>query len=253
MYPSGPAAYDRAITVFSPDGRLFQVEYAREAVKRGTTAVGIVYKKGVLLAVDKNIASKLIVPKSIEKIFKVDEHIGVATSGLVADARRLIDSARVWAQRNRLAYNEPISTLKLTKELCDIKQAYTQYGGARPFGTTLLIAGVNAGSHLYETDPSGAFTEYKATAIGMGKNDVEKIFDEKYSEGMNKNETVELALLGLNVVTESKPNEEYIDIITIEKDKSYSRVTPDELKSALDKIKKELKERKGARGEGDKE
>ena len=253
MYPSGPAAYDRTITVFSPDGRLFQVEYAREAVKRGTTAVGIVYKKGVLLAVDKNIASKLIVPKSIEKIFKVDEHIGVATSGLVADARRLIDSARVWAQRNRLAYNEPISTLKLTKELCDIKQAYTQYGGARPFGTTLLIAGVNAGSHLYETDPSGAFTEYKATAIGMGKNDVEKIFDEKYSEGMNKNETVELALLGLNVVTESKPNEEYIDIITIEKDKSYSRVTPDELKSALDKIKKELKERKGARGEGDKE
>ena len=89
MYPMGPAAYDRAITVFSPDGRLFQVEYAREAVKRGTTACGITYKNGVLLAVDKNVASRLIVPASIEKIFQIDEHIGIAASGLVADSRRL--------------------------------------------------------------------------------------------------------------------------------------------------------------------
>ncbi|MBM3309427.1 MAG: proteasome subunit alpha, partial [Candidatus Altiarchaeales archaeon] len=115
MYPQGPSAYDRAITVFSPDGRLFQVEYAREAVKKGTPAVGITYDKGVLLAVDKNVATPLIVPKSIEKIFQIDEHIAVATSGLVADARRLIEEARVIAQRNRIAYNEPIGVSKITR------------------------------------------------------------------------------------------------------------------------------------------
>jgi proteasome alpha subunit len=251
MYPTGPAAYDRAITVFSPDGRLFLVEYAREAVKRGTTAVGVVYDKGVLLAVDKNVATKLIVPVSIEKIFRIDEHIGVATSGLVADARRLVDSARIWAQRNRLAYNEPITVLKLTKELCDIKQAYTQYGGARPFGAALLIAGVNEHPHLYETDPSGAFTEYTATAIGMGKRDVEKVFEEKYKGNLGRKEAVELALIGLNVTTEGKPTEEYIDVVTIEKKRPYQRVPSEELKESLDKVKKEIRKRKeSVKGEG---
>lgn len=244
MYPTGPAAYDRAITVFSPDGRLFQVEYAREAVKRGTTAVGLRYADGVLLAVDKNITTNLIVPESIEKIFKIDEHIGVATSGLVADARRLVDSSRVWAQRNRLAYNEPISTLKLTKEICDIKQAYTQYGGARPFGAALLIAGVNNNAHLYESDPSGAFTEYRATAIGMGKRDVEKIFEESYKDNLNRKEAVELALIALNISSEGKPSEEYIDVITIEKDKPYSRISPEELSGSLDSVKNEIKKRR---------
>jgi len=180
MYPQGPAAYDRAITVFSPDGRLFQVEYAREAVKRGTTAIGITYDSGVLLAVDKNVSNKLIIPKSIEKIFTIDDHICVATSGLVADARRLIEDARVKSQRNKLVYNEPINVSSLTRSICDMKQAYTQYGGARPFGTALLIAGVNNGPHLFETDPSGAYTEYKAGAIGSGKRDVEKLLEEHF-------------------------------------------------------------------------
>lgn len=253
MYPTGPAAYDRAITVFSPDGRLFQVEYAREAVKRGTTAVGMIYDKGTLLAVDKNVATKLIVPDSIEKIFKIDEHIGVATSGLVADARRLVDSARIWAQRNKLAYNQPISTIKLTKEICDMKQAYTQFGGARPFGTSLLIAGVNDECHLFETDPSGAFTEYKAGVIGMGKRDVEKIFEEKYRDGLSRAEAVELALIGLNVVTEGKPSEEFIDVVTIEKERPYGRVPPEEVRAAMDKARKEIKKRKEAKNEGRKE
>lgn len=139
MYPTQAAqAYDRAITVFGPDGRLFQVGYAREAVKRGTTACGVIYKNGVLLGVDKASTSKLVIPESIEKIFKVDEHIGIATSGLVADARRLVEEARVAAQRSRLAYNEPISVSTLTREIADSKQLYTQFAGARPFGAALL-------------------------------------------------------------------------------------------------------------------
>lgn len=240
MYPQGPAAYDRAITVFSPDGRLFQVEYAREAVKRGTTAVGIIYDKGVILAVDKNVTSKLIVPKSIEKIFQIDDHIGVATSGLVADARRLVEDARVRAQRNRLVYNQPISVNGLTRDLCDIKQAYTQYGGARPFGTALLIAGVNEKPHLFETDPSGAFTEYTAGAIGMGKREVEKLLEEKYQPGMSRQDGIGLALLSLNIVSEGKIQAENIDMITVEVGGKYMPVSTDEIRAQVKRLGKEL-------------
>jgi len=236
MYPAGSAAYDRAITVFSPDGRLFQVEYAREAVKRGTTACGITYKNGVLLAVDKNITSPLIVPRSIEKIFKVDEHIGIATSGLVADARRLIEEARIRAQRNRVAYNEPINVATLTQDICDLKQLYTQYGGARPFGTALLIAGLNDKPSLFETDPSGAFTEYTASAIGMGKSDVEKIFEKEYREGMSRSEAIDLALKGLNSVSEEKLKTEYVEIITIEFEKMYQEVSREEIDESMKRI-----------------
>ena len=171
-------AYDRAITVFSPDGRLFQVEYAREAVKRGTTTVGLKYSTGVVLIVDKRISSHLIEPGSIEKIFKIDNHIGCATSGLVADARSLIDRARIDAQINEITYNERIQVKTLVKKICDFKQTYTQYGGVRPFGTALLVAGVDEiGPQLFSTDPSGALMEYKASSEGAGRNGDMNFFD----------------------------------------------------------------------------
>jgi len=249
MYPIGPSAYDRAITVFSPDGRLFQVEYAREAVKRGTTAIGVVYADGVLLAVDKNITTNLIIPASIEKIFRIDEHIGVATSGLVADARRLVEDARLMAQRNRVAYNEPISVVALTRSLCDIKQAYTQYGGARPFGTSLIIAGINKEPHLFETDPSGAFTEFGATAIGSGKKDVEKFFEEKYKQGISRQEAIDLAVVGLSKVSEGKLKKENIDIITIDQKNKYQKVSPEEIGSVINRFGKEIQTRKEKKSE----
>lgn len=241
MYPNASAAYDRAITVFSPDGRLFQVEYAREAVKRGTTAVGVTYDKGILLGVDKNIVSSLITPQSIEKIFKIDEHIGVATSGLVADARRLVEDARIRCQRNRLVYNEPMAVPALTRAICDTKQAYTQYGGARPFGTALLIAGMNKKPHLFETDPSGAFTEYYAGAIGMGKRDVEKVFEEKYKKNMKRDKAIELALLGLAEVSRSTLKKEDIDMVAIETENPYKRVGEDELQEGIKNIEGQIK------------
>ncbi|MEA3255211.1 MAG: archaeal proteasome endopeptidase complex subunit alpha [Candidatus Altiarchaeota archaeon] len=244
MYPMGPAAYDRAITVFSPDGRLFQVEYAREAVKRGTTACGVTYKNGVLLAVDKNIASRLIVPSSIEKIFQIDEHIGVATSGLVADARRLIEEARLKAQRSKLAYNEPVSIPSLTRDICDTKQVYTQYGGARPFGTALLIAGVNDESFLFETDPSGAFTQYTATSIGVGRGEVEKIFEKHYKEDMSRTNAIDLALRGLNIVSEETIKRENIEMITIELGKKYKKVDVKEIGESLERLDKALESEK---------
>lgn len=235
MYPMGAAAYDRAITVFSPDGRLFQVEYAREAVKRGTTAVGITYDGGVLLAVDKSIGTSLIIPESVEKIFPIDEHIGAAASGLVADARRLIEDARMRAQRNRLAYNEPISVQTLTRNLCDLEQSYTQYGGVRPFGTSLLIAGINDEPQLFETDPSGAFTQYVAAAIGIGKRDVEKIFEAEYEKGPRDN-AISLALKGLNSVSEEKIKKENADVITIDLEKHYQKVNKEEVGKFIDEL-----------------
>ena len=233
----GPSAYDRAITVFSPDGRLFQVEYAREAVKRGTTAVGLTYDKGVLLAVDKSIGTPLIVPESIEKIFQADDHVGIAASGLVADARHLVEHARVRAQRNRIAYNEPISVATLTREICDVEQAYTQYGGARPFGVALLIAGVNEEPELFETDPSGAFTEYTATAIGMGKRDVEKIFEKTHRKSMKRNDAVSLALQALNSVSEGTIKVENIDMVTIDLDHKYMKVDKEEISRIVGGLK----------------
>src|SRR5688572_18845040 len=179
-------AYDRAITVFSPDGRLFQVEYAREAVKRGTTAVGVRAKVGVILLVDKRVSSRLVVPSSIEKIFAIDTHIGCATSGLVADARALVDRARVEGQMNRVTYDEPIPIETLVKKICDFKQSYTQFGGGRPFGTALLVAGVDAsGPHLFETDPSGALIEYRASAVGSGRPKAMEILESKFEEDMS--------------------------------------------------------------------
>src|SRR2546429_2178783 len=137
----GQMAYDRAITVFSPDGRLFQVEYARVAVTRGNTTVGLKFKNGIILMADKKIGSRLVETSSIEKIFQIDEHVGAATSGLVADARVLVDYARLVAQINKVTYSERIGVDLLVKRICDYKQNYTQYGGGRPLRTPPLLAG----------------------------------------------------------------------------------------------------------------
>jgi len=229
-------AYDRAITVFSPDGRLFQVEYAREAVKRGTTTVGLKYKTGVVLIVDKRISSQLIEPGSIEKIFKIDKHIGCATSGLVADARSLIDRARIDAQINQITYSEPIQVKTLVKKICDFKQTYTQYGGVRPFGTALLIAGCDdTGPRLFSTDPSGALMEYKASSEGAGRNGAMSFFESNYKNDLSKDEGVVLALKALHQGTEEKLNPDAAEIGIVDKDFDFKILSREESKSYTQK------------------
>jgi proteasome alpha subunit len=231
-------AYDRAITVFSPDGRLFQVEYAREAVKRGTTTVGLKFKDGVVLIVDKRIASRLMEPKSIEKIFKIDGHIGCATSGLVADARILVDQARVIAQINKITYDEEMSVEELVKRICDYKQNYTQYGGVRPFGTALLVAGVDEhGEHLFETDPSGALVSYKAGSIGAGRNAVMEVFEEEYQEGMAMEDAIVLGLKALKKATEEeKINPKAVEIGLVVRGQSFRRLEESEVEIYIEKV-----------------
>lgn len=238
--------YDRAITVFSPDGRLFQVEYAREAVKRGATAIGIKVKEGVILVADKRVGSRLLEADTIEKIYKIDEHICAATSGLVADARILIERARIEAQINRLTFEEPITVKELAKRICDFKQQFTQFGGVRPFGVSLLIAGVDAVPKLYETDPSGALLEYKATAIGMGRSVVMEFFEKEYRDDMTFEEALILALVAMGKSIESEIQIENIEVGYVKTaEKVYKEMSPEELRiyveKANERIRAELK------------
>ncbi|MFX0068507.1 MAG: archaeal proteasome endopeptidase complex subunit alpha [Promethearchaeota archaeon] len=171
MFEKDTMGYDRAITVFNPEGRLFQVEYAIEAVRHGTPAVGIKAKDGVVIVVQKKSATDLMDPASAKKLFIVDEHIITALSGLHADGRILLEHAQVQAQIERLTYDEPILIETLTKKISDTKQLYTQRSGIRPFGVSLLIGGVDTkGPQLFSTDPSGTFYGWQATSIGSDAN-----------------------------------------------------------------------------------
>ncbi len=236
MQPSG-RGYDHGITTFSPDGRLFQVEYARESVKRGTTTAGLKFRDGIILVCDKRIASRLIIPSSIEKIFKIDDHIGFATSGLVADGRQLVDRARVECQVNQITYNDKVPVDILAKKICDFKQSFTQYGGSRPFGSALLIGGVDDnGIHLFETDPSGAYQSYHAGAIGSGRNSVIDHFEDKWKAGLTLNMGIKLGLEALRGSLDAELNTEAIEISVIDA-AGYRTLSRDEVKSYIGKLK----------------
>ncbi|MBU0586148.1 archaeal proteasome endopeptidase complex subunit alpha [Candidatus Micrarchaeota archaeon] len=227
MYGVSPQAYDRAITVFSPDGRLFQVEYAKEAVKRGATSIGIVGKDCVTLLAHKSTYSKLMVPESLRKIFDIDDHIAFTASGLIADARKLVETGRMEAQRHRLVYSEPAPTDSIARNICDLMQVYTQYGGIRPFGVSLLIAGFNGEPKLYEAEPSGAMTGFKADSIGINKKEVDDILEKNYNEHMGLDETIELGLSALKKTSEEKIHAENVEIAYVER-KNKKFVTLDD-------------------------
>jgi proteasome alpha subunit len=223
--------------MFSPDGRLFQVEYARESVKRGTTTAGLKFRDGVVLVCDKRIASRLILPESIEKMFKIDEHIGFATSGLVADARQLVDRARVECQVNRITYAAPVPVDMLTKKMCDFMQSFTQYGGARPYGTALLIGGVDEnGIHLFETDPSGAYQSYHAGAIGSGRNTVIDFFESNWKENLTMNAAMKLGLEALRKSLDVELNREAIEVVVIDAD-GYRILNREQVVKQIDRLK----------------
>ncbi|GCF15497.1 proteasome endopeptidase complex,subunit alpha [Haloarcula mannanilytica] len=228
-------AYDRGITIFSPDGRLYQVEYAREAVKRGTASIGVRTSDGVVLAVDKRIRSPLMERSSVEKIHKADDHIGIASAGHVADARQLIDFARRQAQVNQLRYGEPVGVETLTKEITDYIQQYTQVGGARPFGVALIIGGiVNGEPRLFETDPSGTPYEWKALAVGADRGDIRDYLEEHYDEGMDLDEGVDLALAALASVNEDGLTPEGIGVATVDADtETFGQLTDEEKEAHL--------------------
>ena len=217
--------YDRGVNTFSPEGRLFQVEYAIEAIKLGSTAVAVRTDAGVVLAVEKRVTSPLLEPSSIEKVAEVDTHVGVAMSGLTADARTLIDHARVESQQHRFTYNEAMPVESITQSLCDLALRFGEDddeggggGMSRPFGVALLVAGCDEehGAVLFHTDPSGTFVEYKAKAIGRGSGGAQTALGEGWREGMTMEEAEVLALGVLKQVMEEKVTGVNVDIARVD-------------------------------------
>ena len=233
-----PGAYDRAITVFSPDGRLFQVEYASETVKRGATVLGIAVPDGVVLAAEERATSKLQDPTFMWKIFQIDEHVGAAVAGLSCDAHILVDQARVYAQSNRLLYDEPIDVEILTRRIGEIKQLYTQHAGVRPFGISMLFGGLDRkGSRLFWTDPSGAFLAYKAWAIGAGGDAANEILEADYKETMSSDDAVLLSLKCMSKVLEDKLDAQKIRIAVVPSStRKFSKLTTEEVEKQMKRL-----------------
>ncbi|RLG99830.1 proteasome endopeptidase complex, archaeal, alpha subunit [Candidatus Bathyarchaeota archaeon] len=224
---AAPGAYDRAITVFSPDGRLFQVEYALETVNRGATIIGITCSEGVVLGAEEKLESSLQDPNFTWKIFEVDEHIGAAVVGLGSDARVLIDQARIYAQSNRLLYDEPIDIEIIAKRIGDIKQLYTQHAGVRPFGVSILFGGVDkTGCKLFMTDPSGSYRSFKAVALGIGRETAEKILKEEYREDLTLEEAIKLAVKCLVKALEARGEKPRLRIGVIPAETKKVRMLP---------------------------
>jgi proteasome alpha subunit len=213
---AAPGAYDRTITVFSPDGRLFQVEYALETVNRGATIIGIACSGGVVLGAEEKIESPLQDTNFTWKLYGIDDHLGAAVVGLGSDARILIDQARIYAQSNRLTYDEPIDVEIITKRVGDVKQLYTQHAGVRPFGVSIIFGGVDrTGSRVFTTDPSGSYRGYKAVAVGIGRETVENILKEEYREDLSLDEAVNLAIKCLTKSLEARGEPKRIKISVI--------------------------------------
>lgn len=235
MFGGGGRTYDRALTVFSPEGRLFQVEYALEAVRRGTLAVAIKSRDTVCLAAQIKIPSTLMNPDSIDKIFQVDEHIGVAISGLHADSRALINYARVQAQSFRLTYDEPVRLNMLVKAIADIKQQYTQYGGIRPFGCALFFIAIDgAGTQIYTTSPSGIYRSFKAYALGSGESTAREYLTENYKEDLTFDDLIKLALNTMKESINDEPAKETTRLAYIKsEDKKFHECPKEEIDNFL--------------------
>lgn len=222
--------YDRTSIMFSPDGRLLQVEYAKKTAKQGSTVVGVVYKDGALILADKRITERLIIPESVEKVFQIDEHIGASTSGILGDGRVLVERAQVIAQQHRVTYDTPITTETLVKEISNLKQLYTQVGGARPFGVSIIFIGMGERPHVFVTDPTGIFVEYKATAIGEGDAVVKEMFEKQYKENMSFEDAARFAMSALKKALDKDFDPARIDGAYIPKDtKRFTRFTREEI------------------------
>nr|AAS86256.1 testes-specific alpha4-t1 proteasome subunit [Drosophila mauritiana]AAS86257.1 testes-specific alpha4-t1 proteasome subunit [Drosophila mauritiana] len=198
--------YDRALTIFSPDGHLLQVEYAQEAVRKGSTAVGVRGANCVVLGVEKSSVSPMQEDRTVRKISMLDKHVALAFAGLTADARILINRGQMECQSHRLNFDNPVTPEYITRYIAQLKQKYTQCTGRRPFGISCLVGGIDAdgSARLFHTEPSGIFYEYKAIATGRSANTVREFFEKAYRdhEVTTKCEAIKLATRALLEVTQ---------------------------------------------------
>ena len=235
--------YDRAITMFSPDGRLLQVEYAKKTVRQGSTAIGMACRDGVLLITDKRVVDVLVVPEAVEKVFEIDEHIAATAAGILSDARVLMERAQLRAQQHRVTYDSPIDSLTVVKDISNLKQICTQSGGLRPFGVSLLIAGVDdMGPRLFETDPTGIFFQYRATVIGEGETEIEEMLKKEYKPEMSLQDGIKFGVKSLMAFLGKDFNLDRIDGVYITvADKKFTRLKRSDIEKYSDENKKNQK------------
>ena len=216
--------YDGAITIFSPEGRIYQVEYALELVKRGSPIVGIKTEEGVVLAVLEPQLSKLAAPRNSKKIFRIDDHVGVAIAGLSPDARILIRQARLYCQSNKMTYDEPADVEDLASAVGDLLQRYTQNAGVRPFGVSLLFGGVDGHRvSLIATDPSGSYRGYRATAVGRNSEKAITVLKEEYHEKITLDEAIALSVQALKEASENDLSADGMNIAVVTKESKKFR------------------------------
>jgi proteasome alpha subunit len=224
--------YDMTPTMYSPDGRIYQVEYAIETVKRGTLALGITTKEGVIMAVEEK-PRVLQTSNVTQKIFQVDFHIGVAAAGYIPDARIQVDSARLFSQGNKMTYDEAVEVGTVAKHLADQSHQFTQYSGVRPNGVSLIIAGIDQkGESIYVTDPSGTYIQYAAIAIGAGSDDVNTFLEKNYNSDMSLEDAAALAIAAINLKEEDKEKIEHVKMAKVSsKDKIFEKMSESDLKN----------------------
>merc|ERR1711934_497166 len=237
--------YDRGVNTFSPEGRLIQGEYAIKAVMHGSTVIGIEVPEGVVLAVEKRLTSPLLEPKSIEKIMEIDAHIGCAMSGLTADARTLIDRARVECLNHRFTYEEPMDVHAVTQSLCDVALRFGEEGDddeedrmSRPFGVALLMAGLDSGEPaLFHMDPSGTYVKFKARAIGSASEGAQTQLQEQYNASMTLEEAIDLAMKVLKQVMEEKLTGSNVEVGVVAKStQAFRFFSPEEIEAVIERI-----------------
>jgi len=224
--------YDMTPTMYSPDGRIYQVEYAMETVKRGTLALGIKTKEGVIMAVEEK-PRALQTSNITQKIFQIDFHIGVAAAGYIPDARVQVDNARFFSQGNKMTYDEAVEVETVAKHLADQSHQFTQYSGVRPNGVALIIAGVDMkGESIYLTDPSGTFIKYAAIAIGSGSDEVNSFLEKNYNFDMGLEDAASLAIAAINLKTEEKNGVDHIKMAKVTtKDKVFEKISESDIKN----------------------
>jgi len=226
--------YDRAATMFSPDGHILQVEYAERTVRLGSASIGVVCKDGIVIVADKKIKDKLIVSESANKVYEIDEHIAASAAGILSDARILIERAQLISQQHRVTYDSPIEVESVIKEIADIMQNFTQYPGARPFGVAIMVAGVNTQPRLYISDVTGNYVAYKATAIGENDDGIKEKLRKYYREDITIEEAIKLSLRIFKEILGKNFDIERFDVGFINKqDKKLKKLSGEQLKKYL--------------------
>jgi proteasome alpha subunit len=228
--------YDRAATMFSPEGHILQVEYAEKTVRLGSASIGVVCSDGVLIVSDKRITDSLIVSESANKITEVDNHIVGSAAGILSDARVLMERAQLIAQQHRVTYDSPVDVISIIKDISDVKQQYTQHPGVRPFGVSIMIAGIDMKNRLFVSDITGNYFEYSASAIGENDEKIKELLRKQFKPGMKIEEAIKMALNIFKEIKNKNFNPDNFDaayIFSAEKEKKVQRINGEKLKKYI--------------------